>query len=68
MTAFAKLLDSADHLPLEEQEELAETLRRRVAEKRRAELILAVKEARAEFARGRCKPATPAAILGKILA
>ena len=68
MTAFAKLLNSADELPLEEQEELVETLSRRVAEQRRAEVIAAVKEARAEFARGRCKPATPSAILKKILA
>lgn len=68
MTAFAKLLDSADELPLDEQEELVETLARRVAEQRRAEMIAAVKDARTEFARGRCKPAGPEAILKKILA
>jgi hypothetical protein len=67
MTAFAKVLDSADHLSLAEQEALLETLGRRVAEQRRAELIATVKEARAEFAAGACKPATPATILKKIL-
>lgn len=67
MTAFAKVLDSADHLPLAEQEALLETLSRRVAEQRRAELISTIKEARAEFAAGTCKPATPVAILKKIV-
>lgn len=68
MTAFAKVLDSADRLPLEEQEELAETLRRRIAEKRRAELVHAVKEARDEFSKGRCKSETPDSIVRKIFA
>ena len=62
MTTYASMLDAADRLPLEEQEQLAATLRRRIAERRRAELIAAVREARAEFARGKSKPASPAAI------
>ena len=63
MSSFAKALDLADHLSLEEQEDLASTLHRRVAEQRRNELVAAVKEARTEFAAGRCKAASPAAIL-----
>ena len=63
MSTFASTLDLADRLSLDEQEELSATLRRRVAERRRAELIGAVKEARTEFATGKIKAASPAAIL-----
>jgi len=66
MSSYATTLDAADRLPLDEQEELAATLRRRIAEKRRAELVVAVKEARAEFARGSCKPASVAAIMQRV--
>lgn len=66
MTTFASTLAAADRLSLEEQEELAATLHRRVAEKRRAELVVAVKAARSEHARGECKPATVAAIMQRI--
>ena len=68
MTAFAKLLDSADRLPIDEQEELAATIHRRVAAQRREEIVIAVKESRAEYAAGRCKTASADAILKKILA
>ncbi|MBE7497998.1 MAG: hypothetical protein HS117_23905 [Verrucomicrobiaceae bacterium] len=63
MSTFASTLDLADKLSLDEQEELSATLRRRVAEKRRAELIVTVKEARAEFAAGKVKAASPSAIM-----
>jgi hypothetical protein len=53
---------------LEEQEELADTLRRRIAEKRRAELVVAVKDSRIEFARGDCKPVSVGAIMKHIRA
>lgn len=68
MTSHATTLDAADRFSLEEQEELAATLRRRIAEKRRAELVIAVKEARAEFARGSCKPASVRAIVQRVRA
>jgi hypothetical protein len=68
MTTYATTLDAADRLTLEEQEDLADTLRHRIAEKRRAELIAAVKEARTELARGSSKPATVAAIMQRIRA
>jgi len=68
MTSFATTLDAADRLTLEEQEELADTLRRRIAEKRRAELVVAVKESRTEFARGDCKPVSVGAIMQRIRA
>lgn len=68
MTKFAQVLDSADALAVEEQESLVEVLQRRLAERRRAELVEAVKAARREFKAGKCKPATPAQILKRILA
>ena len=66
MTSYASTLDAADRLSLEEQEELAATLRRRIAEKRRAELVTAVKEARTEFAKGRCKPVSVGTIMQRV--
>ena len=66
MTTYAMTLDAADKLSLEEQEELAATLRRRIAEQRRAELVKAVAAARGEFAQGRVKPASVAAIMKQI--
>ena len=63
MSTYATTLDAADRLSLEEQEALAATLRHRIAEKRREELVAAVKEARADHARGACKPASVAFIM-----
>ena len=67
MKTFAAVLDSAECLSLEEQAELADILRHRIAEKRRAEIIAAVKESRAEFAAGKLKPATARAIYNKLV-
>ena len=63
MSTFAAALDFADKLPLEQQEELADTLRRRIAEKRRQELVTAVKEARAEHSKGKLKPRSAADVM-----
>jgi hypothetical protein len=67
MKDFATVLDSAESLSLDEQVELADILRLRIAEKRRAEIIAAVKESRAEFAAGKLKPATARAIFNKLI-
>ena len=66
MKTFGQVLDSADELTLEEQESLVSVLQRRVAERRRAELIRDVKEARQEFKAGTVRPATVAEILKRI--
>lgn len=66
ITSYASALEAADRLLLEEQEDLAATLRRRIAERRRAELVAAVKEARADHARGACKPASVASIMRQV--
>ena len=60
---FGQVLESADQLSVEEQETLVAILGRRLAEQRRAELVLAVKEARAEYKAGRCHAASPADIV-----
>ena len=68
MKTFAQVLDSADELGVEEQESLVEVLQRRLTERRRAALLEAVRSARLEFERGRCRPATPKQIVKRILA
>ena len=68
MTKFAQVLDSAADLAVEEQESLVEVHQHRLAEHRRAELVAAVKSARREFKEGRCRPATPAQIVKRLIA
>ena len=68
MTKYAQVLDSADQLATEEQESLVEVLQHRLAERRLAELVEAVKSARREFKAGRCHPATSAQIVRRIRA
>lgn len=63
---FAELLDAVDELPLEEQAELVEIVRRRLIEHRRDELAKEVQEARRDFQAGRCLPGTPDEILRDI--
>jgi len=68
MSSFAQTLDVLESLPLDEQEDVLEVLQRRLAERRRAELIATVKQSRKEFAAGKCKPATVAAIMRQVKA
>jgi len=68
MKTFAEVLDSADDLPVEEQESLVEVLQHRLSERRRETLLQAVKSARQEFEEGGCRPATPRQIVKRILA
>ncbi len=58
-TTFVKVLEAADGLLLEEQENLVEILQNRLRDRRRAELIKDVKEAQQEFESGQCKPVSP---------
>jgi hypothetical protein len=68
MKTFGEVLESADALSLEEQENLISILQHRLREQRRAELAKAVEAARRDFQGGRCRPATPNDIMKKILA
>ena len=64
---FGDVLETVDRLPLEEQEELIEILRRRVIERRREELAKEIQEARKEFRAGQTRPATPDELMSEIL-
>ncbi len=66
MNGYAATLEAVSALPMEEQESLVDILQRRLAEQRRAELISTVKQARKEFASGKGKPASVAAILRQV--
>jgi hypothetical protein len=68
MKTFGQVLESADELPLEEQESLVMILQRRVAEQRRAQLVEVVKEARREFKDGRCRTASADQIVKRLIA
>jgi hypothetical protein len=58
-TTFVKVLEAADGLLLEEQENLVEILQNRLRDRRRAELVKDVKEAQQEFKSGQSKSVTP---------
>jgi len=63
---FAELLDAVDELPVEEQAELVEIVRRRLIEHRRDELAAEIQEAHRDFHAGCCQPGIPDEILRDI--
>jgi hypothetical protein len=65
--SFAEVLEAADQLSQEEQEELIAILQRRLAQAARQRLAAAVREASQEFAEGRCTPTTPDELMREIL-
>jgi hypothetical protein len=66
MNGYAATLEALERLGVEEQESVLEIMRRRLAERRRAELIATVKQARRELAGGGVKPASVAAIMRRV--
>ena len=52
---FNDVLEAVEELTLDEQTELVEVVRRRVAEQGRQRLMAELRESRAEFARGEAK-------------
>ncbi len=66
-STFSDLIEAAEQLPIEEQEDLVHILKNRLRDRRRAELIKDVAEAQQEFAQGECKPLTPEQIMEEIL-
>jgi hypothetical protein len=64
---FAEVVEAADHLSLDEQEELIAILHRRLAQAARQRLAAEIREARQEFAEGRCSPTTPDELVREIL-
>lgn len=63
---LGQVLESADKLPLDEQEALVSILQRRLAEQRREELVAAVRESRREYRAGRSRPVCAAEIAKRI--
>ncbi len=51
-TTFDEVLDAIEHLPVEQQADLVDVVRRRLAERGRQQIIADASEARAEFAAG----------------
>jgi hypothetical protein len=66
-TTFAEILEAADQLPLEDQENLIDILQNRLRDGRRANLVKDVQEAQKEFAEGKCQPVTPEQLMEEIL-
>ena len=66
-TTFADILEAAEQLPLEDQENLIHILQNRLRDQKRAELVRDIHEAQQEFAQGKCKPVTPEQIIEDIL-
>ena len=64
---FGEVLEAADHLSHDEQEELIGILRRRLAQAYRQRLVAEIKESRQEFAEGRCLPTTPGELMREIM-
>ena len=60
---FSDVVNAADDLSAEEQETLLEILRRRLAERKRAELAHDVAQGRAEFVEGRARKASASEIM-----
>ena len=58
MMTFSEVLESAEELPIADQEELVQTLHRRLSEQRRQEIISTVEQARQEHANGSLKPSS----------
>ena len=54
--SFNEALETAEKLPIEDQETLIEILNRRIIEKQRSKLAREIRNAQKEFEAGKCKP------------
>jgi len=64
---FADVLEAADQLSQDEQQELIAILNHRLAQAGRQRLAAEVQESRQEFAAGRCSPTTPQELIREIM-
>ena len=67
VTPFSEVLEAADHLSEDEQQELIAILNRRLAERGRERVAAGVAQARREFAAGQCQPKTSAELVREAL-
>jgi hypothetical protein len=65
--SFNDVLEAADHLSYDEQQELIAILHRRLAQAARQRLMAEVRESREEFAGGKALPATPDEMMREIM-
>ena len=66
-STFTEIVDAADRLSTEEQENLVNILQKRLRDRHRAELVRDVREAQQEFVEGKCRAATPEQLMKEIL-
>ncbi len=64
---FGEVLEAADHLSQDEQEELIAILRRRLAQAGRQRVAREIQEARLELGEGRCVPVAPGDVVRELL-
>ena len=64
---FGEVLEAADHLSVDEQEELVAILHRRLTQAARQRIAADVQESRQEFAAGRCTAVTPEKLMREIM-
>ena len=64
---FGEVLEAADQLSQDEQQELIAILNRRLAQANRQRVAAEIQEARQEFAEGRCLPASPDELMREIV-
>lgn len=65
-TTYGEVLDAINQLPDDQQSQLIETVRNRLAMRRRERLLADVREAREESARGLTRPMTVDEIMREI--
>ena len=64
---FSDVVDSADSLSVEEQQELVDILKNRMRERKRQQIIEDVEFSREEYRQGKCQPMSPEDILKEAL-
>ncbi len=63
VTVFQDVLDVMDGLPVQQQEDVLRIMQKRVVEKKRRELAIAVKKARVDYGRGEVRKGTVADLM-----
>jgi hypothetical protein len=65
--SFSEVLEDADRLSWDEQQEIVAILKRRLADAGRRRLIDDIRESRQEFTAGKCQPTTADELLREIM-
>ena len=65
--SFGEILEEVDKLPIIDQESLKDILAKRIIERRREQLACEIKEARAEYETGGCRPVSTEDLISEIM-